>query len=78
MRRKDDPLSIAAPVLRAYEDSAFAKSSAAHGATVKDDESRRNAYTSVHITLGLDLIIDHPGKGYCAERAHFKATRSPH
>jgi ppGpp synthetase/RelA/SpoT-type nucleotidyltranferase len=66
-RRKDDELSIAAPVMRAYQETEFARSPAAEGAVVKDDESTRNAYTSVHATFELQAIVNHPGRGTCFE-----------
>jgi ppGpp synthetase/RelA/SpoT-type nucleotidyltranferase len=61
-RRKDDDLSIAPAVRAAFEKSQFKASGAADTAVIDDDEGKKNAYTSVHMTLSVDVMVEHLGR----------------
>lgn len=73
-----DPLSVVGDVLRIFRGSEWGRESEAGHSVVVDDsvirqpESRKSAYSSVHFVFSRDVRIQHPGKDEITETAHFE------
>jgi len=67
-----DPLSIVEETVSIVSRSGFANSVVVDGSNIREPESRKSAYSSVHFVFDRDVQIEHPGRDEVNEIASFE------
>lgn len=71
-RPAGDPLSIVGATLQIVKRSGLASSVIADSSLIREPESRKSAYSSVHFVFERDVLIEHAGKDEGEEIAAFE------